>query len=384
MNLLAFRRVAPALLLLAVACGAAPKYPILNVGAAAPGFTLPAADGKTYGLADFAASPVLAVVFTCNHCPESQAYESRLRALDRDYRDKGVAVVAINPNDGDRQALAVLANTDVNDSLEGMKIRAAHAGSAYPYLYDGDTQATTIAFGVDAMPQVFIFDRDRKLRYRGRLDDSVDEARVGSRDARAALDAVLSGAAVRAATTRVEGCEPEWLSDPAARPAEQAKIAAEPVPAVIMAGPAELKALRKNGTNHLVMVNFWATWCGPCVSEFPDLEDTFQMYRGRGLEFVAVSANDPGEKAAVVAFLTTQRAAHRNFLFGTPDAYGLQEAFDPNTPASLPFTLVIAPNGDVVYQELGASDIPKLRRAILANLPDDPRAPGAKAYWTAH
>jgi hypothetical protein len=106
------------------------------------------------------------------------------------------------------------------------------------------------------------------------------------------------------------------------------------------------------------------------------------MYRPRGLEFVTVSTNDPQEHPAVIDFLQKHYASHRNLQFGTPDVYGLQAAFDPAMPASVPFTLLIAPNGDVVYQELGASDIPRLRRAILANLPEDPASAGQRTYWS--
>src|SRR5260370_828131 len=94
-----------------------------------------------------------------------------------------------------------------------------------------------------------------------------------------------------------------------------------------MAGPDVLKKLRGNGTGKLLLVNFWATWCGPCAVEFPDLEDTYRMYRGRNFQFVSVSENDPAEKAAVLEFLQKHRASSSNLLFATPDIYGMQAAF---------------------------------------------------------
>ena len=116
--------------------------------------------------------------------------------------------------------------------------------------------------------------------------------------------------------------------------------------------------------------------------EFPDLVATSAMYRDRPFELVTVSENQPEEKDAVLTFLKRQQSTGRNLLFATPDTYGLQNAFDKDMPAALPFTLLLAPNGDVLYQELGSLDILKLRRAILANLPDEAANPGGRAYWS--
>jgi thiol-disulfide isomerase/thioredoxin len=365
-----------ALCLLLAGCGS--RSSALAIGSSAPRFSLPGTDQATHALDDYARSPVLAVVFTCNRCPETQRYEARLQKLYDDYRAKGLALVAINPDQAGAVKFDDLRYTDVGESLAEMKARAELRRLTYPYLSAG---GSTLAaeFGVTAMPHMFVFDRDRKLQYEGRIDDDPTGAKVTSEDARTAIDAILAGKAVPVATTRVTGCR---LAGPDAtvRDKEIAAFAAEPVN-VEAAGPETMKALRKNGTGKLLLVNFWATWCAPCIGEFPELEDTYRMYRGRGLDFVSVSANDPEERPQVVEFLKTQRASHRNLQFATPDVYGLQAAFDPAMPAPVPFTLLLAPNGDVLFQELGALDAPKLRRAILANLPADQASAGQRDYW---
>src|SRR5688500_391642 len=144
----------------------------LEIGAAAPDFNLPGVDGKNHSLKDFAAAKVLVVLFTCNHCPTAQAYEERVMKMHADYKDKGVALVAISPNDPLAVRLDELGYTDVGDSLEDMQVRAKDRGFQFPYLYDGETQKASRAYGALATPHVFIFDRDRKLRYQGRIDDS--------------------------------------------------------------------------------------------------------------------------------------------------------------------------------------------------------------------
>src|SRR5205814_8815357 len=174
-----------------------------------PDFKLPGVDGRDHALRDFAGAKILAVVFTCNHCPTAQAYEERIRRLHADYRDKGVALVAISPNDPLAVRLDELGYTEVGDSFEDMKLRAKDRKFAFPYLYDGETQKTSLAYGVVATPQVFLFDAARKLRYVGRIDDS-EVKTVTSHDARNALDALLAGKPVPVEKTRTFGCSTKW------------------------------------------------------------------------------------------------------------------------------------------------------------------------------
>ena len=174
---------------------AAAEHPILPIGSPAPDFALPGIDGKIHKLSDYRDSPFLVVMFICNHCPTSQLYEGRIKKLVADYSSKGVGFVAIQPNDPRAIRLSELGYTDVSDSLEEMKIRAAYRHFNFPYLYDGETQAAARAYGAQATPHVFIFDRDRKLRYEGRIDNAQRESLVKVQDARDALDALLAGQA---------------------------------------------------------------------------------------------------------------------------------------------------------------------------------------------
>jgi peroxiredoxin len=371
------------LLLLAIAGCTGQEHPRLAIGASAPAFSLPGIDGKVHTLGEYAASPVLAVVFTCNHCPASELYERRLNILYERYHDKGVALVAINPDSPRSVRLDEMGYTDSDDSLSGMKARAEQRKLRYPYLSDAAAQTVATQFGVAAMPHIFVFDRDRKLQYQGRIDDNPLEDRVTARDAQDAIDALLARQPVRLSTTKPFGCPVKWLSSAPDVEAERARIESEPV-TVLPIGADDLKKLRQNGTNKIMLVNFWATWCAPCIGEFPELQTTYRMYRGRGLEFVTVSANTPDQKAAVLAFLREYHATSTNRQFATGDTDALQAAFDPLTPAALPFTLLLAPNGDVLHQQLGEADIAALRRAILASLPDDPKYPGMRAYWAGN
>jgi peroxiredoxin len=356
--------------------------PTLATGAAAPDFALPGIDGKTYHLADFSASKVLAIVFTCDHCPTAQLYEDRIKKLAADYRDRGVAVVAIQPNDPKSVRLDEMGYTDLSDSFDEMKIRAKDSHFDFPYLYDGETQATARKYGPTATPHIFVFDQARKLRYQGRVDDSSRVALVKRQDARNAIDAVLTDKPVAAPKTPTFGCSIKWASKEEGRAAEMAEIEKEPVK-LDLVDAAGLKALRKSAPGKVLLVDFWATWCGPCVKQFSEFETMFRMYRHRPFELVTVATNYPDEKKGVMAELERQHASSKNLLFATTDNYGLMAAFDPTWNAGVPYTMLIRTDGTVAFQHQGPIDPIELRRLIMANIPDDDYI-GIKAHWTKH
>ena len=371
------------LLLLAIApvrlFGAGDEPPILPIGSTAPDFCLPGIDEKMHCLKDYASAKVLVIIFTCNHCPTAQLYETRIKRLASDYHDRGVDFVAIEPNNASAIRLDELGYTDVSDSLAEMKIRAQFRQFNFPYLYDGETQKVSRAYGPTATPHVFIFDSERKLRYEGRVDNSPREQYVTRHDARDAIDALLAGRAVAEASTPSVGCSTKWLYKSEGREQEMDKIEAEPV-TVKLASADDLKALRKNSTGKLLLVDFWATWCGPCVEEFSDLETMYRMYRHRPFELVMVSTNYPDEQPGVLRTLQAQHASNPNLLFGATDIYGLEAAFDPTWKSAVPYTMLIGTDGSVLYKEHGPIDALQLRRLIVSNLPDDDYI-GHQAYW---
>jgi len=353
-------------------------HPILAIGSPAPNFSLPGVDGKTYALADYASSQILVVVFTCNHCPIAQMYERRIQELASDYRDKGVAVVAIQPNDPKAIRIDELDSSDISDSLEEMKIRVEYKHLTYPYLYDGDTQSVTRAFGPQATPHVFVFDHMRHLQYEGRVDNSYRTELVKTQDARNAIDALLAHKEVPIKHTGVFGCSTKWQEKQSSRIEALQKLDAQPV-RLEPATANDLKKLRTNPTGKMLLVSFWATWCGSCVHEFADLEDTYRMYSVRDLAYVTVSANMPDEKESVLRMLKNMHSTSRNFLFASEDTVALQTAFDPKWESAVPYTVLLAPDGNVLYHKLGPVDILELRRKILANLPSDYM--GFNKYW---
>ena len=174
----------------------------LRIRDPAPDFKLPGVDGNSYSLADFSDKKMLVIMFTCNHCPYVQAYEERLVAIQQDYRDRGVALVAINSNDDQRIP---------EDSFENMIERAKVKEYNFPYLRDKD-QTVVTAYGARVTPEVYVFDSERRLRYHGRVDDSRDPQKVMKHDLRNAIVALLRGEEVPVAETAAFGCTVKWHS----------------------------------------------------------------------------------------------------------------------------------------------------------------------------
>ncbi|MGC1241435.1 MAG: redoxin domain-containing protein [Chryseosolibacter sp.] len=338
----------------------------LAIGSKAPDFSLPGTDGKTYTLADFASSEVLVVIFTCNHCPTAQAYEERIKQLVTDYKGKGVGIVAISPNDPLAVTLGEMGYTDLGDSFEDMKIRAKDRNFNFPYLYDGETSKVSMQYGPQATPHVFIFDQDRKLRYTGRIDDGEKPGTAKTHDTRSAIEALIAGKAVPVEKTKTFGCSVKWPDKRDYASSEVAKYAKEKV-AIEEINLEQLKALIRNDGINYRLINVWATWCGPCVAEFPSFVDMHRMYRNREFEMISISLDDIGRTQNALNFLIKKQASMKNYIF-KGDRYDFIEAINKSWEGALPYTLFIGPDGKVIYSKQGLIDALEMKRTVANSI----------------
>ena len=360
--------------------GNPPDMHTLKSGDAAPDFTLIGTDGKMHKLAEYTGGEALVVLFTSNHCPTSHSIERRLQRFYEEYKAKGVKLVAINPNHPDGLSKDELGYGEFGDSYEEMKPYAEKNKWTFDYLYDGDKQAIARAYGCLATPHVFVFDKNLKLRYQGRFDDSrfYDDSTVKSKDCQNAVDAILAGKPVALELTKPMGCSTKWREKKVMHDAKHEAWAKTPV-TVELIDKAGIAKLRANTTNKYRVINVWATWCAPCVKEFPDLVEISRKFDMRDFEFISISLDKPEDKANAEAFLfkhaaglskkveNSLKAEHRttnSYLFaGSGD--DLAAVLDKDMAGPIPHTIVVAPGGEIVYRHTGIIDLAETENAIL-------------------
>lgn len=340
----------------------------LEIGASAPSFSLLGVDGKTYTLNSFSKEKILVIIFTANHCPTAQAYEERIDKLYNEFKPKGVGFVMVSPNHPQAVCLEELGYTDLADSFEEMKLRAKDKSYQMPYLYDGEKQEMATAYGPTTTPHVFIFDSQRKLRFCGRIDEMENPyVEAKEHDTRNAIVALLAGKPVPVEKTKTFGCSIKWASKEEYRNKLDADWKKKPVE-IIEADLDGIKEVLANKTSKYRLINVWATWCGPCVIEYPDFVTMQRMYGARDFEFVSISTDGLKKKDKVLDFLKNNNSAVKNYLYTLENKYPLIEAVDKNWSGSLPYTLLVAPGGKVVYAHNGVIDPLEVKKEIMQKI----------------
>ncbi|MCM8541740.1 MAG: redoxin domain-containing protein [Lentisphaeraceae bacterium] len=354
------------------------KYPTLEIGAKAPDFSLKGVDGKMHSLADYK-SKALAIIFNCNHCPTAQAYEDRIIKLVNDYKDKDFQLLVISSADPKSVRLNEMGFTVVDDGYEAMIQRAKTKKYNFPYLYDGDTQACSMAYGPTVTPHLFIFDAERKLQYHGRIDNDELGKNITKNDGRNAIDAVLAGKKVEVPITRAKGCSTKWAyKRDAVKEYNEKWLAKEVTLADVDA--AGIKKLIKNDSEKVKIINIWATTCGACVAELPDLININRQFETRGVELITISADNISLKKRALKVLQSENCAvtdriektlakegrtTNNFIANVGDQDAFFDAVDPKWNGSLPYTMVIAPGGKLIYSINDEIDVNELKTKLV-------------------
>jgi len=336
----------------------------LPLGAKTPDFYLPGANGRFYRLSDFDRSRLFLVIFTCNHCPESQMYEDVIKDIEDNYKRKQLQIVCISPNSPLAVLYEDLRYSDLNDDYESMKVRAEVKEFNFPYLYDGDNQAVSLKYGPTHTPHAFLFDRHRRLRYRGRLDEVLVPDKVNGGLLRNAIDALLKDEDVKVAETESEGCDIKWSWNYKLKEKEEKMWKNRPV-MLDNIDLESIKILMSNPTRKLLLLNFWASWCAPCVEEMPAFVEAYRMYYSN-LEMVTISTDKLEDKEKVREVLKQHHASMSNYIYKGSHSE-LIKSVKPFWNGSVPMTILIEPGGEVANMWYGVIYPFALRRAIVEN-----------------
>jgi peroxiredoxin len=338
----------------------------LAIGSPAPDFNLLSTDGRMVSLSSFSQANILVVVFTCNHCPTAQAYEDRIIKLTADYKSRGVAVVAIMPNDPKSLRLDELDFSDLGDSYEEMKIRAREKKFNFPYLYDGDSQKVSEAYGPVATPHVFIFDEKRILQYAGRFDNMESPFKTASsQDTKDAIESLLTKRNIPNPSTKVFGCSIKWAEKRESVNRALEKWSREPV-TLDNINTDSLFRLINDPSGKLKLIYCWSLNCELCDKSFPEFITINRMYRDRDFEFISINLDHPKARENVLAFLKRNQASNKNYQCGD-DFIRKLNSLAKNWNGRTPLTLLLEPEGIVAYQIQGAIDPALLKKTIVEN-----------------
>lgn len=342
------KRILTAIAITACLAGGAAADGKLAIGRQAPDFSLPDTAGKTHSLKEYRGR-ITVVAFIATECPISNDYNGRMREIAGDYSVRNVAFLGVNSN--------------FNEPVAEVKAHAEKNGLSFPILKDTGNKVAD-SFGAERTPEIFLLDDKGILRYHGRIDNSRDPRRVNRRDLRQALDELLAGKPVSVSEGKAFGCLIKRIQN-----AEEVRAAATQEksfePKVGTLKPADFQKFKNSALGKVLVINFWATWCGPCVAEFPEFVMLDKKYRDQGVKFVGISADELADiKSKVIPFVREQRATFDILVQDTDDPQEMIDAVNKDWPGTLPATFVFDKQGKPVLVRYGIINRDDLVAAI--------------------
>ena len=337
-----------------------------------PQFKLRGVDGSVFDSALGIGSPLLAVVFLSNHCPASQMFQGELIMLANEYRSKGFRLIAISPNDPEAIPPDELAYSDLGDSLPEMKIRAKELKYPFPFLYDGETQQTAKMFGVKVTPHVYLFDKNRKLRYSGRIGDPKNPRVQERQELRQALKALVNGDEPPIVRGRAFGSSIKWAKNREFVIKMHERYSRETV-LLREVDKRTLEFIRRNKAAWPKMIYVWS------ISDKTKREDLLQLsaihkiYRKRGLEWITVCIENNTQKEDVYKLLKETQSSGRNFMAHGSDISPLADLRAEKGNRITPYIALVEPGGAISHRSTDGLLPLELKRYILSTLAETPQ-----------
>jgi peroxiredoxin len=318
------------------------------IGKPAPDFTLTDLEGRSHSLKDYRGK-IVVLGFISTKCPISNDYNARMRAIAEDYGKQNAVFLGINSN--------------FNEPVAEIKAHAAKNNLTFTILKDQGNQVAD-AYGAQRTPEIFVIDNEGLLRYHGRIDNSREVRRVNRQDLRAALNELIEGKAVSVTEGKAFGCPIKRSQD--AKKIKAGSTGAKSIePKIAMLKPADFNKYKDAAKGKVLVVNFWATWCGPCIAEFPELVAIDAKYRDKGVQLAGISVDEVADiKGKVIPFIKEQKAAFDILVQDSDDPEEIINLIDKNWQGTLPTTFVFDKQGAIAYTRYGILDRELLLDAI--------------------
>jgi len=340
------------------------KIKPLKIGEKAPYFELPGVDGKVYSLNDFNQSDILVIIFMSNYCPTSQAYEDKIIKMANDFSNISINFVAISPNKPEAILFEDQGYSDISDDFEEMKMRAKDKAFNFPYLYDGDKQEVSKAYGPQATPHVFIFDKKRILRYHGRFDNIENPYREPTqRDARSAILALFTNIEVIEKTTKTFGCPVKWDEDTIWKNKTDEDWNKKKVKLELIQID-KLEKLRNNFNDNILLLYIWANIDSSVDNDLQNIVKIHRIYNQRFFEVNSLAIKKSNFDSTL-KLLKNNNAAIKNYIYTDEIDNEFILAIDNDWDGDTPYGLIIAPEGEIIYKWKGQVDILKIRKIII-------------------
>ena len=278
-----------------------------------PPFQLPGIDGRIYDSTEFNKSELLVIVFLSNHCRTSQIFQHRIIRLATEYRNKGLAVVAISPNDPEAILPDELSHSELGDTLPEMALRAKKLLYPFPYLYDGKTQEVAKAYGVRVTPHAFLFDKKRKLRYSGRIGDPKNPEREDRAELRIAVNSLIHGIEPAVVRGLVFGNSIKWIKDRVIAQKTRERFARESV-YLKNANIRTLQFVRRNDSKLPKLIYVWSNKDKNNRQELLQLAAIHKIYRKRGLKLVTICVDGSDFTDVAKKLLSETQSSGTNYI----------------------------------------------------------------------
>ncbi len=325
----------------------------LSPGQAAPDFLLKDINGKQHSLQAYRGKFVV-VGFVGVKCVIANAYITRMNTIADDYKSRDVVMLGINSN--------------FTEPVKEIKTHIQKNKISFPVLKD-EKNLIANAYGAFVTPEVYVIDKEGKLRYHGRVDNASDAKRVERQDLRVALDEMLGGKDVSKPELKAFGCEIKRIGTAPSFASTPVKTPIVTDGSVTLLKPTEFKRIKDEAKDKVLVINFWATWCAPCVAEFPEFVKLDAEYRSKGVKIISISTDEKSDlSGAVIPFLKKQKAEFPSYLSDADDPQELIDVVDKNWSGALPATFVFDKSGKIILAKYGIIDRAELVKKIEEGL----------------